>query len=61
MAQPSTAQHESGVSAQETAYHTGEATNLPIKPFYDIIGMDVSPVFAGKIAEIEIVYYRNSY
>ena len=50
MAQPGTDQHESGVAIRERARHPGAAADFPVEPFYDIIGTNTSPVFAGKIA-----------
>jgi hypothetical protein len=49
MAEPGTDQHEGGVAVWETAHHTGAAADLPVEPFYDIVGTDASPVFIGKI------------
>ena len=50
MAQPGIDQHKGGAAVWETAHHSGAAADLPIKPFYDIIGTDACPVFAGKTA-----------
>ena len=50
MAQPGTDQHEGGVAVWETAHHTGTAAELPVEPFYGIIGTDTRLVFAGEIA-----------
>ena len=50
MVQSCTDQHEGGVAVQETAHHPGAAADFPVKPFYDIIGANTSPVFAGEIA-----------
>ena len=50
MAQPGTDQHEGGVAIRERAHHPSAAADFPVKPFYDIIGTDTRPVFAGKIA-----------
>ncbi len=50
MAQPGTDKHEGGIAIWETAHHSGAAADLPVEPFYDIIGTDARPVFAGKIA-----------
>ena len=45
MAEPGTDQHEGGVAVRETAYHPGAAADLPVEPFYDIVGTDANPVF----------------
>ena len=50
MAQPGTDQHEGGVAIRERAHHPSTAADFPVEPFYDIIGTDTRPVFAGKIA-----------
>ncbi len=48
--QPSADQHESVVAIRETTHDTSAATNLPVEPFNDVIGMDASLVLIGKIA-----------
>ena len=50
MTQPSTDQHEGRAAVRENAHHTGAAADLPVQPFDDIVGMNMSPVFAGKLA-----------
>lgn len=50
MAEPGTDQHQSRIAIREAAHYSGAAADLPVEPFYDIIGTNTSPVFAGKIA-----------
>ena len=50
IAQPGTDQHKGRVTVRETAHHAGAVADLPIHPFYGIIGSDAVPVFTGKIA-----------
>lgn len=50
MAQPGTDQHQSRVAVWATTHELGTATDLSIQSFNNIVGVDASPVFAGKIA-----------
>lgn len=47
--QSHTDQYEGGIAIRETAHHTGTVADLPVQPFNNIISVDVSPVFGGKI------------
>ena len=49
MVQPSTDQHESGITIWETPHSTSAAAYLLVQTFNEIIGADASPVFTGKI------------
>ena len=50
VAEPGTDQHESRITVREAAHYPSAAADLPVEPFYDIVGADPSPVFAGKVA-----------
>ena len=50
MAQPRANQHQSGISVREYPHHAGAAADLTVQPLDHIVGTNVRPVFAGKIA-----------
>lgn len=50
MPQTGTDQHEGGVTVRESSHHTGAAADLPVQPLETIVGMDLRPVLAGKVA-----------
>lgn len=50
IAQPGTNQHEGRVAVRKTTHHTNAAADFPVQSFNGIVGSDMSPLFAGKIA-----------
>ena len=48
IAQPGTDQHEGRVTRREVAHHTGATANPPVQSLDDVVGTDMSSVFAGK-------------
>ena len=60
MAQLGTDQHESRVTARETAHHTSAVEDLSVQSFNDIIGADTSPAFTREIAIVSNVFGLNA-
>ena len=50
MAQPRTDQHQGGVPVGECPHHAGAPADITVQPLDHVVGADVRPVFAGKIA-----------
>ena len=48
IAQPGTGQHQGRVSVRERSHHTGATANPPVQSLDDVVGTDMSSVFAGK-------------
>ena len=49
MAKSGTDQHEGRVAIRESPHHASSAADLPVQPFYYIVGADTSPVFVREI------------
>ena len=43
-------QHQGGVPIRERPHHAGPAADLTVQPLDHIVGTDVRPVLAGKVA-----------
>ena len=50
MAKPRADQHQSGVFVGKCPYHTGSAADPTVQPLNHIVGADVRPMLAWKIA-----------
>ena len=50
VAEPSTDQHQDGISVRERPHHAGAPADLTVQPLDHVVGADAGPVFAGKIA-----------
>lgn len=50
MAKPGTDQYQSRVAVRKCSHHTGTPADFTIQLLNHVVGMDASPMLAGKIA-----------